>query len=352
MTSTPRTMPRRRARLTRLAGTAAITAALGLAAPCAAGAPEESPPTCDAPDARPAVVLLDTDTGVDNAALPGGCTLNDVIDDERSWSNHGRFVAHVQDVTRDLVADGALSRADARTLAGAAARSEVGTVPGYETLYDGSAESFADWAYAGDGGFDRMPDGTIRSRAGADGGFGTLWYPHEQYEDFSLRLQFRDDAPGDLRANSGVQVRFPALWGPVEGCPTTFNGGETGNLSWIAVNCGHEIQVNDSPEEGSNDPRKTGSVYGFADLGLAEAMPTPKGTWNDLEIRVVGQHYTVIRNGVVINEYENLPGVPFPGRPHDPDSSSRGLVGYVGLQAHGSAPDVVSYRDVRVRPLS
>lgn len=222
---------------------------------------------------------------------------------------------------------------------------------GYEVIFDGTQESFDAWEYAGDGGFDLLDDGTIRSRVGAEGGFGTLWYPVRQYGDFSLTMEFRDDAPGDARANSGVQVRFPALSGPVEGCPTTFNGNETNNLSWIAVNCGHELQINDSPAGGSNDPRKTGSVYGFADIGLDRAMPTEKGTWNEYEVRVVGQHYTVIRDGVVINEYENLPGVPFPDRPLDPDSSSRGLVGYVGLQAHGSAPDVVSFRDVRVREL-
>ena len=68
---------------------------------------------------------------------------------------------------------------------------------------------------------------------------------------------------------------------------------------------------------------------------------------------MVGQTYTVIRNGVVINEYENLPGVPFPGRPNDPDfSSSRGLVGYIGLQAHGAPQDVVSFRDIRIQDLS
>ena len=55
--------------------------------------------------------------------------------------------------------------------------------------------------------------------------------------------------------------------------------------------------------------------------------------------------------GVVINRYENVPGVPFTGRPQDPDSSSRGLGGYVGLQAHGSAPHVVSSRNVRTREL-
>jgi len=107
--------------------------------------------------------------------------------------------------------------------------------------------------------------------------------------DFRLVVEFRDDAPGDGRANSGVQVRFPALSGPVEGCPTTFDGAEKNNLSWIAVSCGHEVQTNASPEGGSNDPRKTGSVYGFADIGLDRAMPTPKGTWNTYEVRVVGQ---------------------------------------------------------------
>ena len=351
--SRTRTSTRAAARTVRLAGVV-VVALLGLVAPSAACQPGREPAatTCVAPDARPTVVLLDEDTGVENASLPGGCTLNDVIDDESTWRSHGRFVAHVGRVTRDLVADGELDRADARRLVKAAARSEVGKVTGYEWLFDGTAESFEDWAYAGQGGFDLRPDGTITSRVGSTGGFGTLWYTPQEFGDFSLRLQFRDDAPGTARANSGVQVRFPALWGPVAGCPTTFNGAETGNLSWIAVNCGHEVQINDSPETAGNDPRKTGSVYGFADLTLAEARPTPKGVWNDLEVRVVGQHYTVIRNGVVINEFENLPGLPFPGRPNDPDSSSRGLVGHVGLQAHGSAPDVVSFRNVRVRPLS
>lgn len=330
-----------------LAAVALPTALLG--AP-AQGAPL---PACDeGRDARPTVWLLDTDTGVTDHELDNGCSVNDLLDDESAWDSRGQFLRHVQQVTRELVGLDVLTSRERAALTRAAARSEVGRTAPYETILDETAESFANWAYAGNGGFDRLADGTVRSRVGAEGGFGTLWYTPEEFGDFSLRLQFRDDAPGDLRGNSGVQVRFPALDAPVEGCPTTFNGGEQDNLSWIAVNCGHEVQINDSPEGGSNDPRKTGSVYGFADLGLEQAQATAKGVWNDLEIRVVGQHYTVIRNGVVINEYENVPGVPFPGRPLDPASESRGVVGHVGLQAHGSAPDVVSFRDVRVRDLS
>jgi hypothetical protein len=67
---------------------------------------------------------------------------------------------------------------------------------------------------------------------------------------------------------------------------------------------------------------------------------------------VVGQQYTVTRNGEVINEFLNVPGLPFPGRPDDPGSSGRGLVGYVGLQAHGAPQDVVSFRNVRIRDIS
>ena len=54
----------------------------------------------------------------------------------------------------------------------------------------------------------------------------------------------------------------------------------------------------------------------------------------------------------MINEFENLPDAPFPGRPDDPPSKARGLVGYVGLQSHGGANDVVSFRNVRIKDLS
>ena len=222
---------------------------------------------------------------------------------------------------------------------------------GYVVIYDGSRKCFEQWRYAGGSTVTRQRDGTLKAEPGAPN-LGVLWFAERPYGDFSLRLQFRDDAPeAGAHANSGVQVRFPAPRPPVPGCPMTFDGSPqaTNPAGWIAVNCGHEIQINDAPD---GDPRKTGSIYGFADLDAEQSRPTPKGVWNDLEIRVVGQDYTVTRNGVVINEYENLPGVPFPGRPNDPDSSSRGLVGYIGLQSHGSPNDVVSFRNIRILDLS
>jgi hypothetical protein len=227
------------------------------------------------------------------------------------------------------------------------------TRDGYEVIFDGSRKCFERWRYAGGATMTLQRDGTVRSGPGGDPGLGVLWYAARPYGDFVLRLQFRDDATAEgAYANSGVQVRFPAPHPPVPGCPTTFNGNEQNNAGWIAVNCGHEVQINDSPDGPPFDPRKTGSIYGFADLNSEQSRPTARGVWNDLEIRVVGQHYTVIRNGVTINEYENVPGVPFPGRPNDPGSESRGLVGYIGLQSHGGPNDIVSFRNIRIRDLS
>src|SRR5215218_9335702 len=164
---------------------------------------------------------------------------------------------------------------------------------GYEVIFDGSRACLKRWRYAGGSTITLQRDGTLRTGPGPEN-LGVLWYAARPYGDFSLRLQFRDDAPAGNRANSGVQVRFPAPRPPVPGCPTTFNGvpQATNGAAWVAVNCGHEIQINDSPDGGTNDPRKTGSIYGFADLNGTQSRVTPAGTWNDLEIKVVGQTYT------------------------------------------------------------
>ena len=165
---------------------------------------------------------------------------------------------------------------------------------GYETILDGSRECFKRWRYAGGASMTLQRDGTVRSGPGASG-LGVLWYAARPYGDFSLKLEFRDDAPEEgARANAGVQVRFPAPNPTVPGCPMTFDGNpitDAGAPAWIAVNCGHEIQINDNAE---GDARKTGSIYGFKDLDIAAARPVAKGTWSELEIRVEGQTYRVL----------------------------------------------------------
>jgi hypothetical protein len=174
-----------------------------------------------------------------------------------------------------------------------------------ETLFDG--RSLKGWRHAGDAKLE-LENRTIRTAPG-NGRLGLLYYARKRYRDFELTLQFR----AGEGANSGVHLRFP----------------KPGGCSWI--DCGYEVQINDT----AADPRKTGSIYGFADLDAAKAHAQPPNTWTRLTVRVKGQTYTVHRDGKRINRYVG----------------SRRRSGYIGLQAHGGPQDIVAFRAIRIRAL-
>ncbi|HEY7486892.1 MAG TPA: ThuA domain-containing protein [Streptosporangiaceae bacterium] len=305
---------------------------------------------CPAPDARGTVRMLDTDSRVANRPVGGGCTINDAIDDESAWRNHGAFVSHVAAVGIDLRKKGLISAAELALLLAAAARSGVGDPhgpSGYVPIFDGTQASLAKWAQAPSGSFTLQQDGTIRSV----GGLGMLWYPEKEYGDFSLRLQFRDARTDGAFSNSGVFVRFPDIRTPLDQRPPgscgTMGAART-QPAWVAIFCGQEIQIYDGP---TGEPQKTGSVYNFQPLNLDQARPTPAGVWNDYEVRVTGQHYTIIRNGVVINEFDNTPGKTS-SRAGDPPTDLRQfLSGFIGLQNH-SNNDLIEFRNIRIRNLA
>lgn len=182
---------------------------------------------------------------------------------------------------------------------------------GYRPLFDGTADSLADWRQAGPGSFAPADDGTLTTT----GGMGMLWYAASGFSSYSLKLDWK--MSGD--DNSGVFVGFPPSDDP-----------------WSAVDQGYEIQIDatDVPE------KTTGSVYGFrsADLKKRDRALNPPGEWNTYEIRVEGERLRVWLNGVRINDFTNT----------DP---ARSLAdGHIGIQNHG-ADDQVSFRDVRVKEL-
>ncbi|MGA4864383.1 OmpL47-type beta-barrel domain-containing protein [Streptomyces lavendulocolor] len=298
-------------------------------------------PNCPEYDERLTVIVGTVDTGVPNRMTRGRCTVNELIEDEKDWSSHALFLKHVDAVLDRLLADGVVDAREDRTIRRAARESGIGRpgqTTGYRTLFDGTAGTFAKWQHVGGGKFSLNGDGSMTSSTTVPG-MGMLWFPQRRYGDFSLKLQWRDDAPGTGNANSGVFVRFPNVHDhPEEPRP-----------EWVAIRFGHEVQVLDRPD---GDMYKTGSVYGFDRVGLGGAGVTPKGTWNDYEIRVEGQHYTVFRNGVLINEFDNDGGQEFsPPRAGDPGTDGRRYAtGHIGLQVHGTT-DVISYRDIRIKEL-
>ncbi|MEU3663221.1 family 16 glycoside hydrolase [Streptomyces sp. NPDC032940] len=298
-------------------------------------------PPCPEYDERLTVIVGTVDSGVPNRVTNNRCRINELIEDEKEWTSQALFLKHVGNVLDALRAEGVVDKREVKAINRAAKQSKIGLpgqTEGYRSIMDGTQDSFAKWEQVGGGSFGLNEDGSITSSTSTPG-MGMLWFPERKYGDFSLKLQWRDDAPGTGNANGGVFVRFP--W--VHDHP------EESRPEWVAIKYGHEVQVLDSP---TGDMYKTGSLYGFDRVGLAGAGVTEKGTWNDYEIRVVDQHYSVYRNGVLINEFDNIGGQDFyPARSDDPGTDGRRFSsGYIGLQVH-STTDVVSYRDVRIKEL-
>ncbi|MEU6121221.1 family 16 glycoside hydrolase [Streptomyces sp. NPDC047123] len=298
-------------------------------------------PNCPEYDERSTVFVGTVDTGIPNRVTNNRCRVGELIEDEKDWSSHALFLKHVKTVTDKLLKDGEIDRREYNKINRAAKQSGIGKpgqTEGYTKLLDGTKESFDRWEQVGGGKFGLNADGTITSSTSVEG-MGMLWFPQRKYGDFSLKLQWRDDAPGNGNTNAGVFVRFPQVHDhPEESRP-----------EWVAIKYGHEIQIHDRPD---GDMYKTASIYGFDRVGLAGAGVTPKGTWNDYEVRVVDQHYSIYRNGVLLNEFDNVGGQDFtPPRGDDPGTDGRRFAsGYLGLQVHG-VTDVVSYRDIRIKEL-
>ncbi|MER7396233.1 family 16 glycoside hydrolase [Streptomyces sp. NPDC000151] len=312
------------------ARTASFTVATGGGVPA---------PPCPEHDERLTVIVGTVDTGVPNRVTGNRCMINELIEDEKDWSSQALFLKHVTEVTDKLLKEGVIDKREYRAINKAARQSGIGKPgqhTGYRDLFDGTQASFEKWEHVGGGAFSLTGDGAMTSSTKVDG-MGMLWFPERRFDDFSLKLRFRDDAPGTGNANGGVFVRFPDVHDhPEESRP-----------EWVAIKYGHEVQILDRPD---GDMYKTGSIYGFDRVGLGGAGVTPKGTWNDYEIRVTDQHYEIYRNGKLINEFDNTGGQVFnPPRDDDPGTDGRRYAsGYIGLQVH-STSDVISYRDIRIQ---
>jgi uncharacterized repeat protein (TIGR01451 family) len=113
--------------MTRKIGIAAAVAFALIAAPAAAQTEDECPngwsPEAAIEFAPPVPAI---ETGVTNVESADGCTLLDDIWEPEPFRNHGRFVSHVADVTRDYVRSGLLSAPDRDDILQAAERSDVG----------------------------------------------------------------------------------------------------------------------------------------------------------------------------------------------------------------------------------
>jgi hypothetical protein len=113
---------------------------------------------------------------------------------------------------------------------------------------------------------------------------------------------------------------------------------------------GYEAQIDELAAPDGADKHRTGAIYDV-DLGAAAGTQVYQrgsalepGEWNDYEIAVTGDSYTVKLNGYQTATFTNTDATR--GLP----ASSDPLSGFVGLQNH-PVPGGVSFRAVRIKKL-
>lgn len=194
---------------------------------------------------------------------------------------------------------------------------------GFSALYDGV--STAGWKMAGRGTFSAA-GGILEMVPGDD--LGLLWCATPTPADFTLRLEWMRTRDDD---NSGVFLRFPDP-----------DGKGYQNTAFVGVHFGFEVQID---EHGDAPNHRTGAIYDQSGQTLTQVPALPPGKWNEFEIRVQGQTYTVLLNGTQVTAFTFTPG-------SDAVHPDRGLPGtlaaprYVGLQAHTGR---VLFRKIRIR---
>ena len=194
---------------------------------------------------------------------------------------------------------------------------------GFVPLFDGGGVER--WATAGRGGFVSV-DGRLESVPGDD--LGLFWHTDPAPADFVLRLEWLRWRHEDA---SGVFLRFPR---PI--------AGPESNPAFIAIQQGFEVQIDEIGLPGASAIHRTGAIFDQRGQRLGRATARPAAEWNEFEITVRGQSYTVMLNGRLATEFVN--GDPLRGRPGTAAAPS-----FIGLQIYPGSR--VAFRRIRIKSL-
>ena len=200
---------------------------------------------------------------------------------------------------------------------------------GFQSIFDGL--TLNNWQMAGQGSFN-VVGGALESSPGND--LVLLWCATPMPADVALKLEWLLTRYDD---NAGVFVRFPDP-----------NSKGYSNAAYVGVDFGFEVQI-DNLGRGSSPAgqivdkkfRTTGAIYNEASQNLTPQPTHPLGEWNEFEIRVQGQSYTVFLNGAQVTTFQNAQANR--GRPSAPNAPS-----FIGLQSHTGR---AAFRNIRVKGL-
>lgn len=194
---------------------------------------------------------------------------------------------------------------------------------GFRALFDGFRVD--NWRMVGKGNF-LVVDGTLESVPGDD--IGLYWCMTATPPDFILKLEWLRWRHED---SSGVFVRFPD--------PTTRG---YANPAYVPVHYGFEVQIDELGAPDGADIRRTGAIYNEPTQTLSLKPARPAGEWNEFEIRVQEQTYTVFLNGEQVTEFHNPHAER--GLPSTPEAPS-----FIGLQSEPGKR--VAFRNIRIKAL-
>jgi hypothetical protein len=102
------------------------------------------------------------------------------------------------------------------------------------------------------------------------------------------------------------------------------------------------VQIDEFGEPDGQPKHKTGAIYGENNQTLTQQAAKSAGQWNDFEITVDGQTYTVKLNGAQVAQFTNTD--PNRGKPSAPGAPS-----FIGLQTHFGSR--VAFRNIRFKQL-
>lgn len=148
----------------------------------------------------------------------------------------------------------------------------------------------------------KVVDGTLVSP-----GHGPEIINDRKFEDFTLHLEF-NCGPG---ANSGVYLRGR-----------------------------YELQIEDDSLQ-QPPSHHTGGIYGF--IAPSPEQPRKPGTWQSLDVTLVGRRVTVVQNGHLIIDQQEIPGIT--GGALDSHEESPGAI-----YLQGSEDGQVAFRNILISP--
>ncbi|MQW08218.1 DUF1080 domain-containing protein [Sinorhizobium meliloti] len=200
--------------------------------------------------------------------------------------------------------------------------------PGFTLMFDGL--TLGGWAMSTISGEPGRPgrflvvDGALEGTHAT--GLGLLWYTTAMPLNYVLKLQWKRFRHED---NSGVLLRFPD--------PRTKGYRNTAS---VASHFGYEVQIDELGVGNPNGANKfrTGAIYNEDNQSFSLKPAKPAGEWNDYEIRVDGNRFTVFLNGQQVTDFTNTD--PNRGQPANT---------HVGLQIHPGSR--VAFRNVQMKTL-